>query len=60
MKSLRDEICLTAGDKGGFNFILGGTPKISSELAGFHRATHDFISFRVYSRIRTGEMLFLI
>ena len=45
MKSLRDEICLTAGDKGGFNFIWGGTPKISSELAGFHRATHDFIPF---------------
>ena len=26
-------------------------------LLGFHRATHDFIPFRICSRIRTGEML---
>ena len=31
MKLLRDEICLTADSRGGFNFIRGGTPKISSE-----------------------------
>ncbi len=33
MKSLRDEICLTAGDGGGFHFIRGSTPRISSERA---------------------------
>ena len=43
MKSLRDEICLAAGDGGGFNFILGGTPKISSERS------EDFIAHRAIS-----------
>ena len=32
MKSLRDEIRLRRDRRGGFNFIWGGTPKISSEL----------------------------
>ena len=31
MKSLRDEIPLRGDRRGGFNFIWGGTPKISSE-----------------------------
>ena len=43
MKSLHDEIYLTAGDGGGFNFIWGETPKISSERS------EDFIVQRTIS-----------
>ena len=43
MKSLRDEILLRKVKGGGFNFIWGGTPKISSE----HR--EDFIVQRTIS-----------
>ena len=46
MKSLCDEICLSAGDDGGFYFIWSRRLKISSELVGFHRgfATISLIS----------------
>ena len=54
MKSLRDEICLTAGDGGGYS--LSEAARLRFHLRrhaedfiraplGFHRATHDFILF---------------
>ena len=66
MKSLRDEICLSAGDGGGFSLSEAARLRFHLRrhaedfiraLLGFHRATHDFIPFRVCRQIRTGESL---
>ena len=47
MKSLRDEILLRKVKGGGFNFICGSTPKISSERS------EDFIVQKVAEQLRT-------
>ena len=45
MKSLRDEICLAAGDEGGFNFIWNRKLKISSKRSK-NFIVHSTISFK--------------
>ena len=66
MKSLRDEICLSAGDGGGFS--LSEAARLRFHLRrnaedfiraplGFHRATHDFILFGSVDRFEPAKRL---
>ena len=66
MKSLRDEICLTAGDGGGFSLseavrlrfhLRRHAEDFIRDPLGFHRAQHDFILFGSVDRFEPAKCI---
>jgi hypothetical protein len=53
MKSLRDEICLAAGDEADLISSEAERRRFHPSLLGFHRARHDFIKQQGFALMKT-------